>query len=353
MDSLASGELDEAVQREGKSVTSLVVVTPRHPQRSITTPVFHGLITHLTKPIFRDELHVSLRSALELRDAQGWAMGSSPSDVSRSGKVAHILLAEDNLINQKVTVAILTGSGFEVDTVDDGAAAVDAAITGLYDVILMDCQMPRLDGYEATAAIRTHEGVKRHTPIMALTAGARREDRERCLAAGMDGYLAKPITKKDLLAMVSTFLTENDGSAGPVDSVAHGAVDVLDYDVLNSLRNLGEHGDDLVIDMVNQFVDDVDHRLRLLSTALQLGDMRDVAHLSHTIMGGSGQLGGRRLVALCETLERQAIQGQIPDATTVFENVEEAYGDLRRALLGERDRAGIVLRERECWPIPA
>src|SRR4029077_9601828 len=92
-----------------------------------------------------------------------------------------LLLAEDNLINQKVAVAMLSSAGYHVDTVLNGAAAVQAVATQVYDAILMDCQMPELNGYEATAAIRAHEGAERHTPIIAMTAGARREDRERCL----------------------------------------------------------------------------------------------------------------------------------------------------------------------------
>jgi CheY-like chemotaxis protein len=109
------------------------------------------------------------------------------TDESTAGR---LLLAEDNPINQKVAIAMLSGAGYVVDTVSNGVEAVAAAVACHYDAILMDCQMPELSGYEATAAIRAYEGATRHTPIIALTAGARREDRERCLAGGMDSYLA-------------------------------------------------------------------------------------------------------------------------------------------------------------------
>ncbi len=124
---------------------------------------------------------------------------SQPAGVPAS----RLLLAEDNLINQKVAVAMLSLAGYQVDTVSDGAAAVKAFATGAYDAVLMDCQMPELNGYEATAAIRAHEGTKRHTPIIAMTAGARPEDQARCLAEGMDSYLAKPVSKDALLAVVA------------------------------------------------------------------------------------------------------------------------------------------------------
>jgi PAS domain S-box-containing protein len=114
-----------------------------------------------------------------------------------------LLLAEDNLINQKVAVMMLTTAGWRVDTVLDGAAAVKAVAAQRYDAILMDCQMPELNGYQATAAIRAGEGRGPHVPIIAMTAEARNEDRDRCLAHGMDDYLAKPISKDTLLAMVA------------------------------------------------------------------------------------------------------------------------------------------------------
>ena len=100
-------------------------------------------------------------------------------------------------------MAVLTSGGYRVDTVLNGAQAVQAAAAQRYDAILMDCQMPELNGYEATAAIRAQEGPGRRTPIIAVTAAARREDQERCLAAGMDSYLAKPVSKDALLAQVA------------------------------------------------------------------------------------------------------------------------------------------------------
>ena len=127
------------------------------------------------------------------------------------GRHAHgrLLLAEDNPINTKVAVAMLSGAGYQVDTVLDGAAAVRAVQAQAYDAILMDCQMPEMNGFEATAAIRAHEeGSTRRTPIIALTAGARREDRDMCLAEGMDGYLAKPLSKDALLTLVAQWVTQ-------------------------------------------------------------------------------------------------------------------------------------------------
>ena len=162
-----------------------------------------GVCATLTKPVHRGALSTSLRVALGLHltdSAPDAVTAPTPADTPVLGR---LLLAEDNLINQKVAIAMLSGAGYHVDAVLNGAAAVQAVAAQSYDAILMDCQMPELNGYEATAAIRAHEGRERHTPIIAITAGARREDRDRCLAEGMDSYLAKPVSKDALLAMVA------------------------------------------------------------------------------------------------------------------------------------------------------
>jgi CheY-like chemotaxis protein/nitrogen-specific signal transduction histidine kinase len=170
-----------------------------------------GVRASLAKPIHLDALHSSVRVALGLQFPEPIATGmkaSSPK-AATPPRGGHILLAEDNLINQKVAVAILKTAGFQVDTVLNGTEAVHAATAGAYDAILMDCQMPEMSGYEATAAIRALEPSDRHIPIIAMTAGARREDRERCLAEGMDSYLAKPVSKDALLALLSRSMREH------------------------------------------------------------------------------------------------------------------------------------------------
>jgi PAS domain S-box-containing protein len=125
----------------------------------------------------------------------------SPSDAGDSGE-GSLLLAEDNLINQKVAVGMLSSAGYRVDTVQNGVEAVKAVANGSYDAVLMDCQMPDLNGYEATAAIRALKGPSRLIPIIGVTAGARQEDRRRCLDAGMDAYISKPVVKDALVALV-------------------------------------------------------------------------------------------------------------------------------------------------------
>ena len=164
-----------------------------------------GIHACLSKPVHLDDLRRTVLAALDLQRPISLSL-ESKTPLARDVTLAatgRLLLVEDNLINQKVAVAMLSSAGYEVDTATSGADAVEAVTTQTYDAILMDCQMPVMNGYEATAAIRAYQDPATRTPIIALTAGARREDRERCLDAGMDDYLSKPVNKAALLAVVA------------------------------------------------------------------------------------------------------------------------------------------------------
>ncbi|HEX3459554.1 MAG TPA: response regulator [Acidimicrobiales bacterium] len=170
-----------------------------------------GVGPSLSKSVPREDLLASLRVALgpevanQADAARSAASPSSPpvSPVESHPGAGRLLVVEDNAINQKVIVAMLANSGYEVDTVVNGAEAVRAVAVEPYDAVLMDCQMPEMSGYEATAAIRAMNDCARFTPIIGVTAGARLEDRRQCLAVGMDAYLSKPVNKEALLALVS------------------------------------------------------------------------------------------------------------------------------------------------------
>ena len=232
-------------------------------------------------------------------------------------QVGWLLLAEDNLINQKVAFAILSRAGYRVDTVLNGAEAVQAAAAQPYDAILMDCHMPEMNGYEATAAIRAREGPGGHTPIIALTAGARREDRERCLAEGMDGYVSKPVSKDALLAVVAQYMS-------------NGSVDLA---VLNQLRVLGESsGPEFLGELVDQFVLDTERLLAQLGGALEAGDALAVERIAHTIKGSGGQMGGHRLALSCGRLEEKASAGCVSEGQIDLQDAKVSFQELRGAL---------------------
>jgi CheY-like chemotaxis protein len=200
----------------GLSLTDVIANDPALHVHVVTmTGIGQGALESLAKPVERSELKTALRIAIGLAERTAPSEPSGNGAAPEAGSAGLLLLVEDNLINQKVAVAMLTSAGYQVDTVLNGRQAVQAAGGQHYDAILMDCQMPELNGYEATAAIRALEGEDRRTPIIALTAGARREDRERCLAEGMDGYLSKPVSKADLLKSVKELARlSSNGRAG-------------------------------------------------------------------------------------------------------------------------------------------
>ena len=168
-----------------------------------------GISAYLTKPVSRSELREAIFMLLGDRPAALPAGGLVTHHVireKRAGASLKILLAEDNLVNQKLAVRMLEKRGHNVTVAGNGLAALAALETSAFDLVLMDIQMPGMDGFEATAAIRKSErGTPRRQPIVAMTAHAMKGDDQRCLDAGMDGYLAKPIRGEELSALLDGF----------------------------------------------------------------------------------------------------------------------------------------------------
>jgi CheY-like chemotaxis protein len=174
-----------------------------------------GFAGYLLKPITQRDLVDCMTMVLGVR-AQAWQMKSQPivtRHVLRAQRVQEsqrILVAEDNAVNQKVVCRMLEKLGYRVDVAVNGQTAVDAWATGRYDLIFMDCQMPVMDGYEATRTIRAREPAGKRIPIVALTAHAMKGADNECTAAGMDDYLSKPIDRSLMNASLARWLGEDD-----------------------------------------------------------------------------------------------------------------------------------------------
>jgi two-component system sensor histidine kinase/response regulator len=336
-------ELIDAVGGDPLLTVPVVLMIGLGEERELGEAEELGVCAFLPKPVHRGELRTCARVALGL-EVTAAAPAAVIAPLPRMSGRGLILLAEDNLINQKVAVAMLSGAGYRVDTVVDGRAAVAAVDAQPYDAILMDCQMPELNGYEATAAIRAHEGPDRHTPIIAMTAGARREDRDRCIAEGMDGYVAKPVSKDALLALVARSVKGHDepSAAAPSVPASHAAAEItIDLAVLDELRLLGEATDqDFLAEIVNEFVHDTEPRLIDLRDAAALGDAELVGRIAHSIKGSGDQLGGRRLALSCGRLERKAVTGRLAQGQTDLQEVEFDYQELCHALGQQLASAG-------------
>ena len=213
-------------------------------------------------------------------------------------RARRVLLVEDDVVNQQVESLMLERLGFEVDVVADGAEAVTAAAAGRYAVILMDCQLPALDGYQATVAIRGGERPGRRVPIIGLSVHT---DRQRCFDAGMDDHLAKPFALDALADALGRAAPE--AVAGP----AAASESVLDPAIIEQLRALSRAGSgDLLHKLQASFARDTPERLQALRAAVAGGDAEAVAFHVHTLKGSAANLGATEIVATCQRIERSA-----------------------------------------------
>jgi len=280
-----------------------------------------GIQAYLTKPIARADLVEAVGTVLAgAVSAPGAADLVTRHSIAESRHALRILLAEDNPVNQQVATAMLLKRGHHVDVVSNGREAVDAVARERYDVVLMDIQMPEMDGFEATAKIRAlPQG--RTLPIIALTAHALSGERERCLERGMSGYLAKPFKAHDLFATV-----EGRG-AQPADPVAapSPAVDLAAF-----RRTMEEAGAAEAVDgILETFVATMPQRLEALAAAASGADAEPLQRAAHAFKSAAGTIGAGRLAALLEDMERAARDGDVVGACDTLEQVR---GEAQAAL---------------------
>jgi PAS domain S-box-containing protein len=236
-----------------------------------------------------------------------------------------VLVAEDNILNQKVIAQMLEQFGCRVDVAATGKDALEMLRRFPYDLVLMDCMMPVMSGFEATVEIRKLEGEGSHTPIVAMTALAMEGDRDRCLAAGMDDYLSKPVTLERLRATVAKW--------GQVGKQRHGErhgrdLSLLDPGALEKLRGLDPSADDSFLDEIfNDFVENVTATLALLRQAAQAGDTTELERAANSIHGASEVIGARTLADLCE---RAAAHRQTDSPAQTSEWMDQLELEFRR-----------------------
>src|ERR1700736_5749553 len=284
-----------------------------------------GFAAYLLKPVAQRELTECLRLALA-KSAHSWHLRSQPMitrhalRAQRAQGRSRILLAEDNLVNQKVALRLLEKLDYRVEVVADGLAAVAAWQSGKFDLIIMDCQMPQMDGYEATREIRRLEGGKCRIPIVALTAHAMKGDEEKCRAAGMDGYLPKPIDRVKLEVCLERLLP-SAGSTGSMLAIKEAPVAVecsseaaavqphhpVDWEAL--LESLdGDH--EFARDLADAFIGTGDRELAAIAAALGTGDAAALRESAHALKGASANLRGSAATSAAAQLESAAGLGK-------------------------------------------
>jgi CheY-like chemotaxis protein/HPt (histidine-containing phosphotransfer) domain-containing protein len=203
-----------------------------------------------------------------------------------------ILIAEDNFINQKVALSIVEKLGYRGFAVGNGLEVIEALKSGTYSVILMDCQMPEMDGYETTERIRaaTNEDYT-SIPVIALTANAIKGDRERCLAAGMNDYLTKPIRTQELAKMLEKWLPKT----------THSTIDQERLDALMSLCN--DDGESIIIDLIPVFIQETPLQIASMIAAFEAKDFKKLTFEAHRSKSSSTNMGAALYANICESLE--------------------------------------------------
>ncbi len=282
-----------------------------------------AVTAYLTKPVRQSQLLEAILAALGM---------SGTADVSQPGgartalrapqRRLSILLAEDNAVNQVVAKRLLEKWGHSVRTVDNGREALDALEAQEFDIVLMDVEMPELDGLQATAALRLRErGSNRHVPVIAMTAHALKGDRERCLAAGMDGYVSKPVRVNDLYDVLE------DLTAPSAQPVTHRAV----FDRAQTLQYVGG-SEQLLLEIAAIFLEHTPAVLADIHSAIAAGDARTLERAAHTLKGSVSVFGAEDARATAQELENLVRAGSVEGAEMICASLEAEVARLTFAL---------------------
>jgi signal transduction histidine kinase/DNA-binding response OmpR family regulator len=302
----------------------------------------------LTKPVRQSELYNSLCQAL--RTSQGGPAQRAANSAARSRVLklqGRVLLAEDNLANQEVALAMLRNLGVEAEVAANGVDVISLLERQQFDLILMDCQMPVMDGFQATAAVRAAEGPERHIPIVALTANAVAGDRQRCIDSGMDEYLSKPFTQDQLGDMLRRWLhavqlaPRDDGAAAAAVAPAS-AAEVLsdqaggiDAQALQTIRQLRPG---LLLRVLNAWLMESPGLYQDMVEAAAQGDGAALFRGAHTLKNSSANVGARQLSQLCAELEQRGRHGQLEEVGDAIAELAQHFERTLLELTAIRDR---------------
>jgi len=259
-----------------------------------------------------------------------------------------ILLVEDNPVNQEVTMGILKHFGFKADLAENGRLALEAWQKNTYDLILMDCQMPEMDGYQATESIRRTERAKgTYVPIVALTAHALKGDREKCLYAGMNDFLSKPFKQQQLLEILEKWLGldgQKDKKEVPAAATAAGGTpyeDIIDSRALDNIRSLEtENNPGILEKVISIYLQEAPDIIQELRRAIADEDFETVRRKAHYFKSGSANLGALKLAELCKELEFMGKGKELTNADNILKRIEHFFPLVEKVLGGEKLKCG-------------
>jgi CheY-like chemotaxis protein len=260
--------------------------------------------------------------------------------ISRPGRPLRVLLAEDNLVNQKLAVRFLEKAGHSVEVVNNGAEALAALERGTYDVVLMDVQMPVMGGFEATAALRERERITgRHQLIVATTAHAMKGDREQCEAAGMDAYIAKPIQQRELFGVLAElFPAEEPESTSNLAGIQKPHFDLNIWDSKMALANAG--GDaGLCRELAELFLDETPRLMTQLAEATKTLDRATVQRVLHALRASAATVGAGAYRDTAQRLEHNAAQADWSGISSGLPGLQSEFTRLEAILSAGVDSA--------------
>ena len=319
-----------------------------------------GVAYQLVKPARAGDLYACLavRAArLQQPVAPSTAASGPAPALPPARRARRVLLAEDNPVNVEVARAMLESLGLETGCAKNGQEALRAVHEGRWDAVLMDCQMPVMDGFAATGEIRRHEremGRQRALPVIAITANALQGDREACLAAGMDDYLSKPFTQQQLATVIGRWiamplLSAREHGDEPVVEIAPATplpparllagqmaetgIAAINHTALENIRALSrDNGDALVHKVIAAYVGDTPRQLHALRQALGEGDAESVRRVAHGLKSASANIGAGHLSGLCRDLEQLGRSGNVDSGGPLLSDLEREFRSVRQAL---------------------
>jgi PAS domain S-box-containing protein len=285
----------------------------------------------LAKPVKASQLYNALVKALAEHVRQPEAGESVPEVGKPATSSLRILLAEDNSMNQKVALRLLDQLGYRADVASNGLEALEALERQPYDVVLMDVQMPELDGLDASRRICERWPAEVRPRIIAMTANAMPEDREACFAAGMDDYVAKPIRPNELTVALSRARPLSDTGTASAEGAS------LDASAIESLRELD--GEGFLAEVIDTFLSDAPALVATLRTAYEQGDTEGLRRTAHTLKSNGQTFGAGRFSELCRELELRARRDELDGTVELVARIEREYAALEKTLAALRSTA--------------
>ncbi len=332
--------------RARADIARLRLVMLTHRQADMQNARDAGIDACLAKPVRQTVLYECLVNVMACQPQEAVAPRDvrEPVDTAPAGIRGNILLVEDNLINQQVALGILQIQGYSVTVVNNGREALDAHAQGAFDLILMDCHMPEMDGFEATREIRGRErsSIGKRVPIIALTANAMAQDREECLNTGMDDHLSKPFSMQTMQDMLDRWMPQaaSTRSEAAAELAARGpakAAAALDRRVLDQLSTLLKP--ERLARAINFYLVESPKLIQKLKQAAAANDAPEIVRSAHSLKSSSANLGASVLSRYCEDIEASARRADAEEACKLFAKIETEYGCVQTALTAELELA--------------